>query len=105
MEHIVQFGITIDDDAIRRRVEANAEKTIIENIQQSVAEQIFQNARYHCITNAPYTGSLTDYAGGLVSEFLEAHKDEIIRAAGKELANRLVRTKAAKSLLTEASNQ
>ena len=36
MEHIVQFAIGIDDEAIVKRIEENAEKTITKDLRYKV---------------------------------------------------------------------
>lgn len=41
MEHIVQFAIGIDDEAIRNRVTESAEKQITESIKRDVEGTIF----------------------------------------------------------------
>lgn len=47
MEHIVQFAIGIDDDAIRERIVANAEKEIIKDLKQDVANKLFEAYYYN----------------------------------------------------------
>ena len=42
MEHIVQFGIGIDDESIRKRIEETAEKQIIETLTKDVKSTIFE---------------------------------------------------------------
>lgn len=36
MEHIIQFGVTVDDDAIRKRIEEQASNTVIKEIKKTV---------------------------------------------------------------------
>lgn len=44
MEHIIQFGIGIDDEAIIKRVEAKAEDTIMQEIRHDAKAAIFKVA-------------------------------------------------------------
>lgn len=96
MEHIVQFAIGIDDDGIRKRIEASAEKQITENIERQVRDQLFE-AYYglHADENSP----LSDYSKRLIENFLEKHKDEMLEKAATYLAEKLARSKAGKALL------
>lgn len=96
MEHIVQFAIGIDDDAIAKRIQENAEKIITQQIQQKVEKSIFV---------ADYYGKPQDRlnytAETLMMKWLDSHKDEIIRLASKALADKMVKTKAVKSAIED----
>ena len=97
MEHIVQFGISIDDARITASIEANAEKQIVETITQEVRDKLFTNTYYN--RHAKASDPLSDFTLGLVEDFLDKHKDAIIEKASVHLAEKLSRTKAAKALL------
>ena len=100
MEHIIQFGIGIDDDAIKKRVEENAEKVIINELQMQIKKTIFDKDYF----GRP-TETLSTWAESHINGFLEKHKTEIIECAGKYLAERLARTKAAKEVLEGMTNE
>jgi hypothetical protein len=100
MEHIVQFAIGIDDNAIVKRIEENAEKTITEELKKKVASRIFQNGY-----RGEFEGALTVYAETLVEKWFKDHKTEIIECAGKHLAERLVKTKAVKEMVEGLKNE
>lgn len=98
MEHIVQFAIGIDDDAIKDRIMQNAEKKITDDIEQQVRDALFDRGwKKHANIDDPLNG----YSERIVSNFLEQHKQEIIDKAAEHLADKLSRTKAAKEMLTE----
>ena len=94
MEHIVQFAISIDDNTIAERVEKNAEKVIIESLERMVCNTLFETPYYK--RNASPSDRPSEWMKWRIEEFLEAHREEIIAEAGKILANRLAKTKAAK---------
>jgi hypothetical protein len=98
MEHIVQFAIGIDDDAIRERIVANAEKEIIKDLKQDVANKLFEAYYYNGNAN-PKKDPLSDYAKGIVEKFLEQHQEEILNKAAVHLADKLARTKKGKEIL------
>lgn len=98
MEHIVQFAIGIDDNAIRERVVANAEKEIIKDLKQDVANKLFE--AYYWNQNAdPKKDPLSDYAKGIIEKFLQQHQEEILERAATHLADKLARTKKGKEIL------
>ena len=96
MEHIVQFAIGIDDDAIKKRIAESAEKQIIENINHDVMRIIFKPEYYNSskLSNQP-----TGYMDEKIDVFLEKHRDDIIELAAERLAERLSKTKRAKEIV------
>lgn len=95
MEHIIQFGIGIDDDRIRKSIEENAEKIILKNIEDSVRSSLFKKDYY----GRGYSKIPTDYLDEKVDDFLKAHKDEILDMAATKLADRLAKSKRGKEIL------
>ena len=96
MEHIVQFAIGIDDNAIVKKVSENAEKEIIKNLQQQVANKIFET--YWNKDVNPKTDPLSNYSKGIVENFLEKHQTEILEKAAAHLADKLARSKKGKEI-------
>jgi uncharacterized membrane protein YheB (UPF0754 family) len=94
MEHIVQFAIGIDDEAITKKIQENAEKQITQNIQQKVEKSIFATDYYGKPTN-----HLTHHAETMFKNWLEEHKDEIINRASATLAANMAKSKAVKTAI------
>ena len=94
MEHIVQFAIGIDDEAIANKIQANAEKVIIQQLQQKVEKCIFTTNYYGNVT-----GNLNSVAENLLLEWLNSHSEEIIQRASKLLSDRMIKTKAVKEAI------
>ena len=94
MEHIVQFAIGIDDEAIANKIQANAEKVIIQQLQQKVEKCIFTTNYYGNVT-----GNLNSVAEKLLLEWLNSHSEEIIQRASKLLSDRMIKTKAVKEAI------
>jgi hypothetical protein len=96
MEHVIQFGIGIDDDdAIRKRIEDGAEAQILKNIEDGVRSTLFEKDYY----GRGYSKVPTSYLDKKIDAFFEAHKDEIIDIAATKLADRLARSKRGKEIL------
>lgn len=92
MEHIVQFGVTIDDDAIVKLATEKAAKTVA----QDVREQFFV---------CGYGGRpkyLTDEAWDHFDKALEEYKPQIIEQAADNLFEYLKRTKAVRAAVSDA---
>jgi hypothetical protein len=98
MEHIVQFAVGIDDNKITALVEQNAEKEIIKDLKQDVANKLFKKDYYR--KNAdPKTDCLSYFSEQLVIGMLEENKEYILDKAATLLANKLARTKKGKEIL------
>ena len=96
MEHIVQFAIGIDDEAIRKRIEASAENQIIDSIKSDVTDQIFRKSNWKDETQ------LHSWVKDIVVEAILEHKDEIIKSAAMELCEYMKRTKAVREAVAGA---
>lgn len=101
MEHIVQFAISMDDEAIKAAVSKNAEKKITEDIQKSVEAIIFNSDWYGKVDKR----SLSDWAERKVEALLAENKDIILELAAEKLADKLARSKAGKALLADIAQQ
>ena len=104
MEHIVQFGIGIDDDAIREIVMKKAEKSIVEDLKKDIRSEIIREI---FVCDSDWYGKdykrvgLQDWVNDLVVKLLEDHKTEIIERASERLADKMSRTKAVKEAMVE----
>lgn len=98
MEHIVQFAIGIDDEAIKNRITDTAEKQITDSIQKDVEKMIFGVGwrSGEVDKNSP-----KEWVKDLVKEVIEANKDLIIYRAVQELAKNMAKTKAVKEAMTK----
>ena len=98
MEHIVQFAIGIDDEAIRNRVTESAEKQITESIKKDVEGNIFHKEwnRSNVDKNNP-----KEWVKDMVKDVIGANKDQIIEAAVVELAKNMAKTKAVKEAIAK----
>ena len=104
MEHIVQFGIGIDDEAIRKIIMEKAEKTILNDLKKQIRTDI--DNQIFVIDNGWYGNEnrrvgLQDWVKDLVVKLLEDHKTEIIERASERLADKMSRTKTFKEAMTE----
>lgn len=95
MEHIVQFGISIDDDAIKRRIEETAEAQIINKINKDVSNALFEK-RYSYMDRP-----IDTFAKDVVNQICKDHEQEIVAMAATLLAEKLARSKAGKALFDE----
>lgn len=86
MEHVVQFGINIDDEAIKKAVVANVEKEVIAGIRKQIEKEPGfgeYNYRY---------GSR--FAQEIVETVLEEHLEEIVDYVSAKIADRLCKRKS-----------
>ena len=104
MEHIVQFAIGIDDDAIVNRVTQYAENQLIGEIKKEVhsniEHEIFEFDRSWYSDKNKKTG-LQDWVEKLVNDLLEQNKEQIIEMAAVKLADKMSRSKIIRETMTE----
>lgn len=91
MQHVIQIGINIDDDAIRRGVEAEAQKQIIDALRKDVEKVIFPPKSYY--NDNINKNQFTEYVKDMMTDFLNDNKDAIIQCAASCLVDRIVKTK------------
>ena len=90
MEHIVQFGINIDDESIKRAVLESGVKTIEAQIKQDIINKLFTPYRYG---NAnPASDPLSKWAQNLVADTLAENRDAIINQAAAILAEKMAKS-------------
>ena len=90
MEHIVQFGVTIDDHAIEKQVMNSVTNAMTEELKK----QIFN--KYY----GTYEG-LNSATQALVVKFLENNKDAIIAASAEIIANKMYASKNVRGKILE----
>ena len=102
MEHIVQFGINIDDEAIKRAVMESGVKTIEAQIKQAIINKVFTAYRYG---NAnPASDPLSTWAQNLVADTLAENRDAIISQAAAILADKMGRSvKVREAIIAKAA--
>ena len=104
MEHIVQFGIGIDDEAIRKIIMEKAEKSITQDLMKQIRTDI--DNQIFVIDHGWYGNEnrrvgIQGWVNDLVMKLLEDHKTEIIEMASEKLADKMSRTKAVKEAMAE----
>ena len=98
MEHIVQFGISIDDDQIKKTIENNVRSQVLAEIKKDCMKQLIGNDNASAYQ---YSQKIKDMVNDNIKSFLEENKETIIKEAVNQLAEKLSRTKAAKEALSK----
>lgn len=78
MEHLVQFGVTIDDHAIEERVINSVTNAMTEELKKRIFEKYYGSY-----------GGLNSGVEHLVERFLNNNKDEIIAASAEIIATKM----------------
>lgn len=106
MEHIIQFGVCIDDEKIKNTAEAKVEKVINEVIKGDVIEALTGNRNNN---DYAYSRKLQILVNDTIEKFCEENKQTIIDLAADRLVEKLARTKAVKEaterILREMENK
>lgn len=98
MEHVVQIGIGIDDEAIKERIVSKVSNEISDKLKVDVVQEI-TGSRY--ATAVEYRRMLGRIVDETIEKCMEQYKDEIIEKAVTALADKLSRTKAVKEKIQE----
>lgn len=99
MEHIVQFGVTIDDDKIEKMIMDQASRECLKSINDSVSK--FTKDSYY--SDSRLSAMFKDEVKKVVAE----NKDQIISEVVKQVSTNLMKTKdmiAAKARLVDVLN-
>lgn len=94
MEHIVQFAVGIDDNAIRQRVEQSAEKEITKQLADDIKKTFYEVDYYGHTSNRP-----SSFVLAKIDSFLENNRDAILEMAADKIAEKLARSKRGKVIL------
>lgn len=94
MEHIVQFGINLDDSAILKTIETQA----LNYLRQDILKEFKSNLPHN------YSG-YTDWRGiaaDILNDFIEENKDKIIEMVVARCYDSITRTKKYKEAVSAA---
>lgn len=90
MEHIVQFGISIDDETIKKTIEKKALQSAIEDIKKDMASSLGVNTKFD------WYSKIGQIAKEHTEKFLENNRETIISMTADRLADKLWKTKQVK---------
>ena len=93
-EHILQFAVSIDEERIIQLVEKKAVETATQGVMDAVKDKTKSVNRWE----PSYIETAIDEH---LNKFIEENKETIINQAADRLAERLIRTKAAKAMLNK----
>ena len=96
MEHIVQFAIGIDDDAIRKRVIDCAYNDVVKQLMEEAKRDVKLTSSYYRPEN-----TWADLIDRALRHYFDENKDTIINLAAEKLADSYKRTKAFKETMAK----
>lgn len=102
MEHIVQFGISIDDEMIQNRLEENAYDDIINIIIDKWTKAMPNKDHWKKYANDKDDIDYTKFTEKAVKQVVNEHTDEIIDLAAEKLCDSFKRTKMFKEKMAES---
>lgn len=99
MEHIVQFAIGIDDEAIRQRVINCGYDDVVKQLMIEAKREMRVDSRYYS------RDSWKDIVNDALHDYFDENKDLIINLAAEKLADSYKRTKAFKETMTKKTEE
>ena len=89
MEHIIQFGIGIDDERIKNSIEEAAVKEVVRDLKGAILNRGYYGAK----------DDLGEKTKEIVREVVEGYKDEIVERAAQIVADSIKRSKKYKEVV------
>ena len=93
MEHIIQFGVTIDDDAIKKNIEEKARNQITEELKAEIRKELF--------VGTGWNRDLSYKVQELIKDTVRECQDQIIKDATAQLVETMRRSKKYKEALAK----
>lgn len=100
MEHILQFGISIDDQKIIDTVMQKATKEIMDELKLAAKKEMFQLDRKYYSEEYVIIG-FQKWVEDIFNKFLEDHKNAILKMATDKLVDRMYKSKAVKEAIAD----
>ena len=98
-EHILQFAITIDDNAIIESVKESASREIMTSLEKDMQDVKKQVTKSIVDVRGWGNNELTSQGAKIVKEALEPYMDQIIAGAIESVAQSITRSKKYKEVL------
>lgn len=95
-EHIVQFGINIDDEQIKKTIEKNAMQQVVATFRNDIIKEMIGKNNY---TKSDYSTKMWNAINEQIETFLDENREEIIKIASEKLAEKLAKTKKVKDMV------
>lgn len=110
--HIINVAFDFDDDAIKKRLEDTAEKTIIDGIKHDLIQMLHKKMNSwnshgfgeSMSDKEKYAEVMEKYMRDAVETVIETHKDAIIDLAADKLVDKIYRTKKFKEKIDATIN-
>lgn len=102
MEHIVQFGISIDDKTIQKRLEENAYDDILNAIIDKWTKAMPNKDHWKKYANDKDNIDYVKFTEKAVQQVINEYADEIIDLAAAKLCDSFRRTKIFKEKMAES---
>ena len=95
MEHVVQFGINIDDAAIAEAVKRDAYKEVIKQLTDEARKTLPKKYEYGCYGKGEvdWRGIIDDEVAKRVGTIIDERADEIVDMAVKRVYDSIIRRK------------
>lgn len=93
MEHIVQFGITIDDEVIKENIEKKAREQITAELKAEIKKELF--------VGTGWNRDLSYKVQELIKDTVRECQDQIIKDATEQLIETMKRSKKYKEALAK----
>ena len=88
MEHIIQFGVNIDDERIKTTIESSISKAVQDEVKSKLGGTYYQE------------GTINGLVKMEVERLFNLYKDDIVEKTAEKLADKLSRSKIVREKVT-----
>lgn len=93
IEHIVQFGITIDDEQIKKTIEKNAMQQVVATFRNDIIKEMIGKNNY---TKSDYSTMMWNAVHKQIETFLDENREKLLRLLQKNLQTNWLKPKRLK---------
>lgn len=102
MEHILNIAFDFYDNRVRNVIEKQACEQVINKLSNDIENALAAEASGYYYNRSKVGDGIAAIAKSRVDRIIDDNKDIIIQEAAKQIAGRLMRTKAAKNAVDAA---
>lgn len=91
MQHVVNIAFDFDDERVKKILEETTVDKIQKDIREIIIDQLFEKRWSNKHAN-PASDHLQEWVKWCVKDFIVEYKDDIVKQAAKEVAEKLARS-------------
>ncbi len=102
MQHVVNVAFDFDDDRVKKILEDTTVEKVQKDIKQAIIDEVFEKSDWGRGSHAnPENDPLSAWVTRYIKELIGEYKEDIIKQAGKEIAQSMMKSSKWKQMVIE----